>query len=158
MIKPNLNGRGFVAALAAVLMFGAAPALAASPAGALHNTVPATLAAPSDGALVLADSRREVRREVRRDFLSDRREDRRDFRAERREDRREWRRDQREDRREFRREWRRGHYLPARGWRAYPNWRRHGWRRPPQGYHYVQYDGRYFLAAIATGVILDVLH
>ncbi|MFG5408943.1 RcnB family protein [Piscinibacter sakaiensis] len=37
------------------------------------------------------------------------------------------------------------------------NWRGHHLSPPPRGYHWVQADGRYVLAAIATGLILQVL-
>jgi Ni/Co efflux regulator RcnB len=37
------------------------------------------------------------------------------------------------------------------------DWRGHHLRRPPRGYHWVEIDGRYVLAAVATGLILDVI-
>jgi Ni/Co efflux regulator RcnB len=37
------------------------------------------------------------------------------------------------------------------------DWRGHGLRSPPRGYHWVQTGGDYVLAAIATGVIADLL-
>jgi Ni/Co efflux regulator RcnB len=37
------------------------------------------------------------------------------------------------------------------------DWRGHHLRQPPRGYHWVQTGGDYVLAAIATGVIADIL-
>lgn len=37
------------------------------------------------------------------------------------------------------------------------DWRGHGLQPPPHGYHWVGVNGDYVLAAIATGVIADVL-
>jgi Ni/Co efflux regulator RcnB len=37
------------------------------------------------------------------------------------------------------------------------DWRGHHLRQPPRGYHWVQNGGDYVLAAIATGVIADLL-
>jgi Ni/Co efflux regulator RcnB len=37
------------------------------------------------------------------------------------------------------------------------DWRAHHLRQPPRGYHWVQVDGDFVLAAIATGVIVDVM-
>ncbi|QJD99105.1 RcnB family protein [Massilia forsythiae] len=37
------------------------------------------------------------------------------------------------------------------------DWRGHRLRQPPRGYHWVQTGGDYVLAAIATGVIADIL-
>jgi Ni/Co efflux regulator RcnB len=37
------------------------------------------------------------------------------------------------------------------------DWRAHQLRQPPRGYHWVQTGGDYVLAAIATGVIADIL-
>ena len=57
-------------------------------------------------------------------------------------------------------EWRRGGALPAeyRGNRYVVNdWRGHHLSEPPRGYHWVQVNGDYVLAAVATGVILDRL-
>ena len=57
-------------------------------------------------------------------------------------------------------EWRRGGALPAeyRGDRYVVNdWRGHHLSEPPRGYHWVQVNGDYVLAAVATGVILDTL-
>ena len=55
---------------------------------------------------------------------------------------------------------RRGGHLPAR-YRSHQyvvnNWREHHLRPPPRGYHWVQTGGDYVLAAIATGVIADLI-
>jgi Ni/Co efflux regulator RcnB len=37
------------------------------------------------------------------------------------------------------------------------DWRGHGLHSPPRGYHWVQTGGDYVLAAIATGLIVDLL-
>lgn len=37
------------------------------------------------------------------------------------------------------------------------NWRSHHLRPPPRGYHWVQTGGDYVLAAIATGIIADLI-
>jgi Ni/Co efflux regulator RcnB len=37
------------------------------------------------------------------------------------------------------------------------DWRGHHLRQPPSGYHWVQVNGDYVLAAVATGVIADML-
>lgn len=56
------------------------------------------------------------------------------------------------------RPWQRGGYLPPayRGYvvRDYPRYRL---RQPPRGYHWVQHNNDYILAAIATGLILEVI-
>jgi Ni/Co efflux regulator RcnB len=55
---------------------------------------------------------------------------------------------------------RRGGRLPSR-YRNHQyvvdNWREHHLRPPPRGYHWVQTGGDYVLAAIATGVIADLI-
>ena len=55
---------------------------------------------------------------------------------------------------------RRGGHLPSR-YRSHQyvvdNWRDHHLRPPPRGYHWVQTGGDYVLAAIATGVIADLI-
>ena len=55
---------------------------------------------------------------------------------------------------------RRGGRLPER-YRSHQyvvnNWREHHLRPPPRGYHWVQTGGDYVLAAIATGVIADLI-
>ena len=37
------------------------------------------------------------------------------------------------------------------------DWKAHNLRQPPRGYHWVSVNGDYVLAAIATGVIADLL-
>ena len=57
-------------------------------------------------------------------------------------------------------EWRRGGRLPDeyRGDHYVVNdWRGHHLSEPPRGYHWVQVNGDYVLAAVASGVILDTL-
>ena len=56
--------------------------------------------------------------------------------------------------------WARGERLP----KAYyspsyvvVNYQARGWRQPPRGYHWVRVNDDVVLAAIATGVVLDVL-
>jgi Ni/Co efflux regulator RcnB len=55
---------------------------------------------------------------------------------------------------------RRGGHLPAR-YRSHQyvvnNYREHHLRPPPRGYHWVQTGGDYVLAAIATGLIADLI-
>ena len=127
------------------------------------------------------DDRRDYRadrREDRRDYRNERRDDRRDYRENRRDDRR-W--DNRRnngyyvgnrwyygpppvayyDRYDYRpgyQAWRRGQYLPPayRGYVVY-DYPRYRLRNPPRGYHWVQSGNDYILAAIATGLILEVI-
>ena len=57
-------------------------------------------------------------------------------------------------------DWQRGGRLPNeyRGHQyVVDDWRGHHLSEPPRGYHWVQVNGDYVLAAIATGVILDTL-
>ena len=57
-------------------------------------------------------------------------------------------------------EWQRGNRLPNeyRGNQyVVDDWRGHHLSAPPRGYHWVQAGSDYVLAAVATGVILDVL-
>jgi len=57
-------------------------------------------------------------------------------------------------------EWQRGDRLPSeyRGRRDVVNdWRGRHLSAPPRGYHWVQVNGDYVLAAVATGIILDML-
>jgi Ni/Co efflux regulator RcnB len=56
--------------------------------------------------------------------------------------------------------WSRGDRLPT----QYRNnqyvvndWKNNHLRKPPRGYHWVQADNRYVLAAMATGVIADII-
>jgi len=37
------------------------------------------------------------------------------------------------------------------------DWRSHNLRQPPRGYHWVQTGGDYVLAAVATGIIADLI-
>jgi len=56
--------------------------------------------------------------------------------------------------------WQRGDRIPRQYWgRRYvvTDWRAHHLSAPPRGYHWVQVDGDYVLAGIATGIILDTL-
>jgi Ni/Co efflux regulator RcnB len=56
--------------------------------------------------------------------------------------------------------WRRGQRLPAQyrsNQYVVSDWRGHHLRQPPRGYHWVQSGSDYVLAAIATGVIADIL-
>jgi Ni/Co efflux regulator RcnB len=56
--------------------------------------------------------------------------------------------------------WRRGDRIPREYWGpqyVVTDWRGHHLSEPPRGYHWVQVNGDYVLAAIATGVILDTL-
>lgn len=58
------------------------------------------------------------------------------------------------------RAWHRGDRLPTQyRSRQYvvDDWRGHHLRQPPRGYHWVQNGSDYVLAAIATGVIADIL-
>jgi Ni/Co efflux regulator RcnB len=128
------------------------------------------------------DSRRDDRRDDRHDARRDWREDRRDWRDDRRDwrdDRRDWRDDRRDwhDRGhhygriragEYRRPWgyrshywRRGERLP-RGYYARPyivnNYRDCHLHAPPRGAHWVRVNNDAVLAAIATGLILDVVY
>lgn len=58
------------------------------------------------------------------------------------------------------RDWHRGDRLPNEYRdRNYivDDWRGHGLHQPPRGYHWVGVDGDYVLAAVATGVIANIL-
>jgi Ni/Co efflux regulator RcnB len=84
-----------------------------------------------------------------RDHYSDHRDgdrgDHRDFHAgDRWAAHREWRRGGRIDRME----WRRAHVV---------DYRIHHLRRPPRGYEWREIDGRYVLAAVASGIIADII-
>ncbi|HEY4123556.1 MAG TPA: RcnB family protein [Rhizomicrobium sp.] len=54
--------------------------------------------------------------------------------------------------------WKTGQRLPAE-WRNGHDvdWRAHHLRQPPRGYHWVQTDGDYVLAAVATGAIMSAI-
>jgi Ni/Co efflux regulator RcnB len=55
--------------------------------------------------------------------------------------------------------WRRGGRMDRDEWQrgARVDWRSHHLRSPPRGYEWRQVDGRYVLAAVATGVIADII-
>ena len=95
----------------------------------------------------------------RREWHDERRDDRHDAR----EDRRDWHadhRDWRADRRDYRaHEWRRGERFERAEWYRYPavDYRSHHLRAPPRGYEWRYVDGRYILAAVATGIIADII-
>lgn len=55
------------------------------------------------------------------------------------------------------RAWQRGAYLPRSYWNYGVDYRRYGLRQPPRGYHWVRVNNDYVLAAIATGLIYDVI-
>lgn len=123
----------------------------------------------------------------RRDDRNDRRHDRRDDRRDHRQDRRDDRQDRRWDRarhngyyyrntwhygappssyygnpyyRPGYSAWRRGAYLPrdyrANSYRVY-DYGRYRLRAPPRGYYWYQSGNDYILAAIATGLIYEVI-
>ena len=127
------------------------------------------------------------RRDDRRDYRQDRRDDRRDYRRERRDDRRDYRQERRWDRARhngyyyrntwhygpppsayyndpyFRpgyAAWRRGAYLPSyyrsNDYRIY-DYGRYRLRPPPRGYYWYRSGNDYLLAAIATGLIFEVI-
>lgn len=58
------------------------------------------------------------------------------------------------------RDWHRGDRLPS-SYRdrqyVVDNWRGYGLRRPPRGYHWVGINGDYVLAAVASGVITEII-
>lgn len=56
-------------------------------------------------------------------------------------------------------DWRRGGYVGRGDWNRgrVVDYRMHHLRRPPRGYEWRQVDGRYVMAAIATGVIADII-
>lgn len=75
-------------------------------------------------------------------------------------DRRDWRDERRRDqweRQQYRR-WARGERLPPSYWGYGVDYRRHHLRRPPSGYRWVRVNDDYVLAAIATGLILEVIN
>ena len=102
------------------------------------------------------DDRRDERRDDRYD---DRRDDRRDNRYD----------DRRDDRRGYgyghnnghHYGWRNGQRLPSQYYRNsnyyISDYGRYGLRQPPRGYRWVRADNDYVLAAIATGLIVQVL-
>jgi Ni/Co efflux regulator RcnB len=56
-------------------------------------------------------------------------------------------------------DWRRGGRIDRDDWRRgdVVDYRMHHLRRPPRGYEWREIDGRYVLAAVATGVIADII-
>ena len=56
-------------------------------------------------------------------------------------------------------EWRRGEYVDRDEWRRsrYVEWREYHLTAPPRGYEWREFDGRYILAAIATGIVADII-
>lgn len=59
----------------------------------------------------------------------------------------------------FHHDWRRGGRIEAGDWRRgrVVDYRRYHLRRPPRGYQWRDVDGNYVLAAIAGGVIADLI-
>ncbi|MBC5784617.1 RcnB family protein [Ramlibacter sp. USB13] len=113
---------------------------------------------------------REARQDIREAQRDLRQADTRRETREARQDLREAQRDLRnaqQDRREARRyynarspEFRRGHRLPPelrQNQYVVSNWRGHHLSAPPRGYHWVQVGPDYVLAAIATGVITNLI-
>jgi Ni/Co efflux regulator RcnB len=98
-------------------------------------------------------------------------DDRRDDRYDRRDERRDDRYDRRDDRRGYsggyhhdngrHNGWRNGQRLPSQYYRNsnyyISDYGRYGLRQPPRGYRWVRADNDYVLAAIATGLIVQVL-
>ncbi len=56
-------------------------------------------------------------------------------------------------------DWRKGGRIGHDDWNrgAQVDYRSHHLRQPPRGYEWRQVDGRYILAAVATGVIADII-
>ncbi len=56
-------------------------------------------------------------------------------------------------------DWRRGGHIAGADWSrgSQVDWRGHHLRQPPRGYEWREVDGNYVLAAVATGVIADLL-
>jgi Ni/Co efflux regulator RcnB len=56
-------------------------------------------------------------------------------------------------------EWRHGEHVDRGEWRSARrlDYREYHLRRLPRGYEWRAYDGRYILAAIATGVIVEII-
>jgi len=135
------------------------------------------------GSVAMADPEEHRRNDNRpnasqQDRHDDRGDDRRDSRDDRRDDhgkdQRSERRDEHSDRDrhhgrygEYHRpngyrdhRWARGERLPKAYYaRSYVvvNYHERGWRQPPRGYHWVRVNDDVVLAAIATGVVLEVL-
>lgn len=106
---------------------------------------------------------RDAQRDLRRaDTPRETREARKDLREAQR-DLREARQDRRETRRYYNArgaEFRRGHRLPSElrhNQYVVSNWRSHRLSAPPRGYHWVQVGPDYVLAAVATGIITNLI-
>ncbi|WP_443748453.1 RcnB family protein [Asticcacaulis solisilvae] len=56
-------------------------------------------------------------------------------------------------------DWRRGGYVARSDWDRgqHVDYRAHHLRAPPRGYEWRQVDGRYVLAAVASGVIASII-
>jgi len=56
-------------------------------------------------------------------------------------------------------DWRRGGYVGRNDWGRgrVVDYRANHLRRPPRGYEWRQVDGRYVMAAVATGIIADII-
>jgi len=56
-------------------------------------------------------------------------------------------------------EWRRGEYVDRGEWRRarWLDYRAYHLRRPPYGYEWRAYDGNWVLAALATGLIAEII-
>ncbi len=121
----------------------------------------AALLAP--GASAFAQDRYHGDRGPDRHDGRDRRDDHRDHRDRRddhRDDRWQGRDNHRWDGAGPNHDFRRGQRLPDRyrhNQYVVNDWRGHHLRQPPRGYHWVQTGGDYVLAAIATGVIADLI-
>ena len=93
------------------------------------------------------------------DRYDDRRDDRRDNRYDRRDDRRGNGYGYGQQRHRSAHAWRRGERLPShyRSSNYVNDYGRYGLRAPPRGHRWVRADNDYVLAAIATGLIVQVL-
>ncbi|MBP7649454.1 MAG: RcnB family protein [Phenylobacterium sp.] len=94
------------------------------------------------------------------DRYEDRRDDRRDSRYDRRDDRRGYGYGYGQQRHRSAHAWHRGERLPSyyRSSNYYvSDYGRYGLRAPPRGHRWVRADNDYVLAAIATGLIVQVL-
>ena len=56
-------------------------------------------------------------------------------------------------------DWKKGYHMRSEDWGRGQrvDYRTYHLRRPPRGYEWRQVDGRYVMAAIATGVIADII-
>ena len=55
--------------------------------------------------------------------------------------------------------WRKGGRMDQDNWRhgSQVDWRSHHLRQPPRGYEWREVNGRYVMAAVATGIIADII-